>query len=194
MNVGDALAAALRRPQPPETVAGLVAAAGGRPAVARALVGLPAAGALPVKGTARRRAYDTQMRSVQRWTTTAAERRGGPSGAQLARIRRLVAPRIGALSRADLLEAGARVRVHADEVAIAGYYDPRDVRSRTMPAGGPGQYLAPDQLGFLRALEAGDRLLAGELFTGAFGEAYGVDLDFLEVEEIKIWVDGTDEP
>ena len=68
-SVAAALTAALTagKPEPVTIEEVLGTYAGGNPALARELAGLPSTGALPRKGTAERRRYDTAMRRVQRY-------------------------------------------------------------------------------------------------------------------------------
>lgn len=198
----SSLAAALRHsltaPLPPRTPAGLVDYIGGRPAAARVLVGLPPDGPLPRRGTSERRRYDAASRRVQRWTTTAGERRKPPAD-DLRRLRNRARGRASADLLRRLEAVGARARLFA----VVDVPSPKpgakpDRRERELPAGGPGQYLTPDAVrGFVAPFRARQYELAAMVFLAAFADAYG----FLELMDslgdvvwLRVWPDGEPEP
>lgn len=109
----DALRAAVEVDTRESSIAELVDLNGGTSGSARVLVGIPEGAALPVKGTPERRAYDSAMRRVQRYTTTGAQKRK-PSAPELAKLRKRVGT--GTLAkRLDRLDKeGGRCRMKAE--------------------------------------------------------------------------------
>lgn len=174
----------------------LVESAGSRPALARELVGLPAAGKLPARGTPERTAYAAALRRVQRWTTSGAQRRRPAVSTLRALTRSREERRLAQLAR-----RGARVRLRAKvkvDTPTARRGKIERERQRTMPSGGPGTYLDADEMGTIAAFwEAGDHATAAGLLFDAFAEAYGFpDLTIVPggVEAWDIWPDGEAEP
>lgn len=186
----------------------LVEAAGGPAALARMLVGLPAVGRLPKPGTKIRKRYNAAIRQIQRYTTTkeGGQTRGQGAGKvssaardkAIARWRRAVGPTWRSSFWARLRAKGARSRV-AGNWRVGRSKDPRQFR--TLPAAGAGVKLSSWTMGeLLDAAEAGEWGEALEIFLGAFGDEFGVEVT-PESEDgpediawIRIWVDGDREP
>ena len=100
----------------------------GAPALARRLVGLPAAGRLPSKGTAERKRYDSTLRAVERGEArginpkTGRLRQARPGTSRTGEIQEI--GRQARIARAQqkmdkLRKSGGRVRVRAD-VSVRG--------------------------------------------------------------------------
>ena len=81
------------------------------PAIARALSDT-AAGPLPDKGSTGRRLYDNALRRVNRWRTTAAERRR-PSPGDVAQLRHLARRHLGGETAGRVSSRGAWMRLTA---------------------------------------------------------------------------------
>ena len=97
------------RPRPPTSFDEVVAAFGDRPRrqnpqIARALTGL--VGPLPLRGTPERWAYHSALRRVNRWRTTAAERRR-PSAESLAQLWNLARRRLAQAAVGRVTQGGA---------------------------------------------------------------------------------------
>lgn len=194
------------RPAVSSEPAELVEAAGGPAALARMLVGLPAAGRLPKPGTEIRKRYNAAIRQIQRYTTGAGQRRGQGAGKvssaarerAIARWRKAVGPTWRSSFWARLRAKGARSRL-AGNWRVGGSKDPR--RFRELPKAGEGVRLPANVMDeLLDAAEAAEWTEALEIFLGAFSDAFGVDVtpeneDGPEdIAWIRIWVDGDREP
>lgn len=201
----DALKRALR-PAVSKDPAELVEAAGGGPALARMLVGLPATGRLPKPGTKIRKRYNAAIRQIQRYTTTAGQRRGqGSAGVSsaardkaIARWRGVVGPTWRSSFYDRLRAKGGRTRV-AGGWRVGGSKDTR--RYRMLPTGGDGAKLATSYTGrMLNAVEVGDWERALAVFLEGFSDGYDVEVTVEDeggpedIDWIKIWVDGDREP
>lgn len=200
-----ALAAALAAPLPAASTWGLVDALGGRregtSTLAKLRAGLSPTAPLPAVGSPAYVRYRTARRSIERYleferpTPVPAghkekQKRRPPAAwieAQRGRVRALATRRnVLALRR-----RGARARIYATVVVSA------DRRDRELPAGGPGQFLARGPVEqFTDPFLAGDFDAAGAAFEVAFVAAYGdgIDFEFEDVERVKVWPDGTEEP
>jgi hypothetical protein len=164
-SVAAALTAALTagKPEPVTIEEVLGTYAGGNPALARELAGLPSTGALPRKGTAERRRYDTAMRRVQRYGSTGAERRR-PKGEALADLRRRGLVNLAGPQLAKARREGLAVRFMAHFRVSRNFYT-----KAIPPARGDMIYLTPDEApdlmtavrGALALWRAGDREAAG---------------------------------
>lgn len=203
-DLADELAGALDDPGPvPGTGRELVRYAGGKAELTRQIAGMsgpPRRGdyADAVDYEAARRRWRSASRRVQRYTTSGAQKRGA---------RRVVLPaaerervREAAVDRKwrDMVRRGVRMRLRAT-IKITSPTPGRrdDVRTRDLPAGGPGVYISPDELlPVLDALDDGDRERAAFDLQVAFADAYGMpdELEVDEVYELKVWPDGEPEP
>lgn len=191
MNAEDALSAALRPPAP-EDLDGLVDVAGGRPQLARLIVGLAIGKKLPAIGTRKRTEYETQSRYL-RYAQQPGSRRPLPARS-LARARRAIAPRMPAWFIGQLRIRGARSRL-AGQVVIGG--SRWEIRHREVPAGGPGVFLDPSEVhDFTASWLEGDVDEAIESYLQHFANGYAVPSIELPdtVDYIKLWPEGTVEP
>jgi hypothetical protein len=181
------------QPDPPDDVEGLVELAGGNAALARILQGLPGKGRLPGAGSAARKSYETEIRNLRHYTAAGDKRRKLPRG-RLAQMRAKIAPQVTGLFITRLQRLGARARIDAD-VALAGYTDELDIRSRELPSGGPGLPLSAAEVkSFTTLWLAGKRAEAADLFVEQFGAEYGVEVELIDVDYIKLWAEGDEEP
>lgn len=209
MTPEEALAEALNPPAP-DDVEGLADVAGGNGRLARLVLGIPLGGRLPRAGTAARKAYNAQIRGIQRWRNYETWVAGGrkapydknkmrnPRPASIARLQRSMQDQMTALFITQLRKAGARCRIDADEVIMGGSDAAAGtIRSRVMPAHpSPGVYIPPAWVAsFTDPFEAGDMSTAVENFELAFAAGYDdVEIQLLDVDEIKLWPEGTAEP
>ncbi len=123
------------RDRPPTSFNDVVEAFGDAPRrqnpnIARALSGVD--GPLPRKGSPQRRVYDSALRRVNRWRTTAAERRR-PSPASLAELRALARRRLAGEAAQRIAQRGAWMRLAA-EIKVSQTW-----KTHTMPADAGGR-------------------------------------------------------
>jgi hypothetical protein len=198
VNAERALRAALR-PSVADDPREIVTMLGGPAATARAVVGLGPRDKLPRQGTAARRRYNREIRTAQRYTTTAGQRRGVTAKARAATLRswrRKVGPAWRSSFHRRLRADGARARV-AGAVRVGRSKDPR--KYRVIPPGGPGVGLSGGGIGaVLDLLDGGEGEEAAALFFDLFGDSYGVLVSVeeeseLELEWIHVWVEGDSE-
>lgn len=118
-SLGSALRAAVEPDSKDLNVSEVVTQAGGTSATARILTNVPAGARLPVKGTPERKSYNAAMRRVQRWTTSARERRN-IAPRDLAKLRKM-ADTAGLRKRLDYLDAnGGWIRLRAGVAKQSG--------------------------------------------------------------------------
>lgn len=168
--VWEALAGALRPPAgtPRERVGALVAGVGGIGPLARLLTGLPAAGRLPGAGTAERRAYLAERRSIERYLR--GERT--PASGRLERLAGAVFRRVDSSWRRGI------VIELAGALEVNGYCRPGRTATILIPSGPAGD--------LVDAFEDGDRGTFDELLgDDALADYYGVD-DLTECGEVEI--------
>lgn len=173
------------RRRPPTTFEEITAAFGDQPRqqnpeIARSLTGTQ--GRLPAKGTDRRRAYDTAMRRINRWRTTAAQRRT-PSPGALAQLRQLARQRLAEPAARRVTQRGAWMRLTA-EIRVSQVW-----RVHTMPADTAGRprwqhiegaaMVAP-----ISAWMEGDLDRAGAELLQAFFNAYWGDPNPAQIGDI----------
>lgn len=148
-----------------------------RKRLAREDAGLPETGPLPAKGTAQRRSYDSAMRRLQRYTTTAGQKRT-VTGERLRRLlntagRVLALPNVAA-ARTSGLDMQLTASIKVSQVW----------KTHTMPVGEP-QHISGSLLGpTLNAWVLGDMGRAGTELLAAFFTAYWGIPDPAEVGEI----------
>jgi hypothetical protein len=149
------------KPEPVTVEDVLKSYSGGNSALARELAGLPPAGALPRKGTAERRRYDSAMRRVQRYGSTGAERRR-PKGEALADLRRRGAANLAGPQLAKARREGLSVRFMAHFRVSRNFY------TKAIPpaAGAMIRLGSRDVRGPLALWVAGDREAAGDEIEG----------------------------
>lgn len=193
MTPENALSAALQGDRP-ESIEEVVDVAGGRPRLARLMSGIPLERKrLPARGTRSRTRYESAMQSLRRYTAEGAKRRLVP-GRTLRRMQRLVAHLVSGAFIRRLRSNGARARVEG-WVFVAGYHDDGEEVHRQLPQGGPGVYLSPAAVrAFTRPYLDEDLDEATAVFFQVFGDQYGVEIEPLEIDYVKLWPEGTAEP
>lgn len=97
------------------------------------------------------------------------------------------------------VSAGARIRITARvRTSTPDPRKPNETRTRTMPAGGPGVFVPPEEMdAVIGAAERGDDAEAQGRLLDAFADGYGVDPGLFEFEEIvsvSVWPENTREP
>ena len=150
------------------------------PQIARALTGL--AGPLPPRGTPQRRAYDSALRRVDRWRTTAAERRR-PSAASLAQLRDLARRRLAEAAAGRVLQRGARMRLTAT-IRVSQVW-----KTHTMPADAGGRprlqlIVGAEMAPAVNSWLEGDLDAAGAELLAAFFTAYWGDPEPAQIGHI----------
>jgi hypothetical protein len=182
---------------PPQTGPELVDYAGGAPALARLDTGLPVTGRLPPKGQEPRRLYENAKRRYQRWAAPEGKQRTAhpPQGVYDDLRRRLIIARRAPLIP-DARRRGARARIKAWVIVSSPGAKRQDRRLRSLPSGGPGQYLDRTTVQDVTdSFIAGDADTAAATFLETFLESYGfAEAEVEDVESITIWPDGTPEP
>lgn len=199
-DLGDVLGPSLNAGPVPASGRAIVDYAGGRRALVEQLAGMD--------GPPRKRDYRSESdyqaartkwrsasRRVQRWSTEGRQRRAAPqlTPAEKGKIRRQATRE----KRRQIAARGLRARLRATVRVGSGFAKRDDVRTRTMPSGGPGVFLDPGTVqDVLDELSEEGRDAAAEDFLGAFWEAYGMpdDAEVDEVSWLHVWPDGDPEP
>lgn len=205
-DLAAALGGAIESPGPlPGSGPALVRELGGKDATVQALSGLTHAPRRGDYGDAEAFRADqlrwrAARRRVQRWTTQAgAQQRGRArlslTPAETGRVQQMRADR----RESAAVRHGARMRIHARiriDSPTPGHR--ADVRTRWMPASGPGVYIRPAEMDRVLAAREGPDGEAGAAveLLNAFALAYGINvaMDVEEVLALKLWPDGTPEP
>jgi hypothetical protein len=204
VNLSDGLAEGLAGGPPPGTGPGVVRYAGGRLEAVRALSGMsgpPARKEFADAADYKRASmtWRSASRRVQRWEAPEGKQQRGRQKVRIDGGERERLIDRGVSRRMGRWRKGARCRVHARVVVRSpkakGPTGP-DARDRTMPSGGPGVFIGPDELAEILDEFGDDEVASADLFREAFLESYGVDADmeFEVVYSITIWPAGTAEP
>jgi hypothetical protein len=146
-----------------DQIAKVEEAAGGRGQLARRLVSLPLVGALPKKGTAGRKRYDNEMRSLQRYSKEEGQTRT-PDRATLRNLRRRAGLPAPSTLRRQLRKAGAAV------ATIAGIFEINDSDDERYRVFGP---LSVPTAGWLSSATGDGYDDAAQQFLGAVSEVIG---------------------
>jgi len=193
--LGDALGPALAAPPVPSNGPELVRSAGGRLDLARQLSGMdhsPRRRDYPDDDSHQeaRKKWRSAQRTAQRWADGTRTPGKSLTPALKGRLRR----RARIERHAALVRDGARARVKATIVVASGGGD--DVRTRTVPSGGPGVVVSPDQMETIfDLLDEGDpEGAAAELWDAfvEFGMPEGSSVE--SVVWLRVWPASEPEP
>lgn len=146
--------------------------------------------------------WNSAARRVQRARETkprgGTQTRGGTRPAPLSAAQR-AAWRLRAIADRDaaMRRRGARMRLHGT-IAVGSSGTSLDVRERSMPSGGTGQFITRSVMAsVLTDYNDGEIDAAADTLLTAFCEGYGLAPDLLEVERmewLRLWPEGTREP